>query len=337
MAGDLDSIAARKRLAMVGVAKNCGKTTTLNYLAKRRRQLGLAAPSLISIGIDGESKDVLLGTAKPAIAITAGQWVASAEGALRQSTATFEYVAATGFKTPLGEVLIACAIDSGTVLLAGLRHRQEVAAVVDRLAQLGPGPVWIDGAYGRVAGAHPTLSPAAMVSTGAVAGKDVADVVARTDYLLSRLGLPEVNDAILRQAIVAAVDERKIYGVTDSGQLSPLGEASAVVAMAEVERRWSTLAAIAIFGVVSNGVLEKLLALGAGRELIVPDGTVIHADADLWRRFRQAWKVSVWRPIEVVGLSVNPQHVAGAGIDAAALMAGLDKAFGRWPVFNPLQ
>ena len=41
------------RCALVGVAKNCGKTTTLNALARRQRELGRVV-GLISIGVDGE-------------------------------------------------------------------------------------------------------------------------------------------------------------------------------------------------------------------------------------------------------------------------------------------
>ena len=62
------------RLALVGVAKNCGKTTTLNYLLGSGVCSGRVV-GLVSIGIDGESADLLIGTKKPPIHVAAGQWV----------------------------------------------------------------------------------------------------------------------------------------------------------------------------------------------------------------------------------------------------------------------
>src|SRR5690554_2852378 len=80
-----------RRLAVVGVAKNCGKTTTLNALIEKHRDRPVG---LVSVGIDGEQSDVLLGTEKPAIVVEEGHWVVSAEQALSRSTAPLEYVEA---------------------------------------------------------------------------------------------------------------------------------------------------------------------------------------------------------------------------------------------------
>ncbi len=333
----LDEIAGRDRLAIVGVAKNCGKTTTLNVLMRRRRELGLAPPALVSIGIDGEAKDVLLGTEKPPVVVAEGQWVATAEGAIGQSTARFEYIHATGFRTPLGEIMVGRAVDEGTILLAGLRHRAEVKAVVDLMAERGPGAVWIDGAYGRVAGAHPELTEAVVVSTGAVAGPDIGAVAERTADLVSRLTIPAVEDGDHRRALEHAVDEGCLYVVLCDGSVEPLGSESAVVALAGARSDWSDVEAVAVCGLVSDRVLEELLTIQPAGHLLVPDGTVIHAGAGLWRRFRRSWKIWALSTSAVVGLGFNPTCVTGRTVDADGLRAALEEGCPQIPVFNPLQ
>lgn len=332
------SIASLERLAVVGVAKNCGKTTTLNRLLNRRRREEKTLPALVSAGIDGESEDVLLGTEKPPIIVEKDQWVATAEKALRASTAHFEYVENLGVSTPLGEVFVCRALDGGEVALGGLRHRRELIGAIEQLAKWGPGPVWIDGAYGRVMSAHPEVSPAVVVATGAICGDDVRDVVRATAELVSRLEIPIVdgNDTMGQKAIERAVDDGRVVVVSD-GEEVVLQTASAVVGLEELAEKWSsTVDAVAIPGLVSDRVAEELLALGGGRRLYVPDGTVIHAEATLWETLRGQWDVRAARSVDVVAISYNPTSVTGSSVDPRRLNAALSEQFCEVPVFDAM-
>lgn len=334
----IDEIAGRERLAIVGVAKNCGKTTTLNFLLHRRRELGLEPPALVSVGIDGESKDLLLGTEKPSIHVRRRQWIATAEGVIERGTAAVEYVAATGFSTPLGEVLICRVRDEGTILLAGLGHRRQVVTVTEKMVRLGAQAVWIDGAYGRVIGAHPDLSDAVIISTGAVIGSDVEMVAEKTRDLVSRLALPEVTRSGDRIAIEGAIEKGRPFIVDGEQGVQPLETTSALLDLEPLlERQNAALEAVAISGLVSDRVLESLISLGRGFRLLVPDGTVIHADEDLWRRFCESWKVLALRPGRVVGISYNPTSVTGRRLDGQLLKAAIENECSQSTAFNPLQ
>ncbi len=332
----IDDIAKRERLAIVGVAKNCGKTTTLNHLLELRRRHKWAPPSLVSAGVDGESDDVLLGTEKPPILVRPGQWVVTAEAALRTSTARFEFVDTLGFRTPLGEVFLCRTLEGGTVLLGGLCNRQELIRAVELLAAAGPGAVWVDGAYGRVVGAHPDVAPSVVVATGAICGGDIAEVVEKTQDLVSRLGLAAIDDddTMGRRAIECAVEEGCV-ALVDDGEVVALETASAVVGLEELAKRWgSTTKAVAIPGLVSDRVVEELLALGEHR-LYIREATAIHVDEQLWRRFSRAWDVRVARAIEVAAISYNPTSVTDVGVDASLLETALCDRFDGIAVFDP--
>ena len=335
----IDDIAGTRRLAIVGVAKNCGKTTALNRLMQLRRRLGAAPPALVSAGIDGEPKDLLLGTEKPPVFVAEDQWVATSEAAIRQSTARFEYVKSLGFTTPLGEVFVCRVLEAGEVILSGLRHRRELVDAVESLAQSGPGPVWVDGAYGRVVGAHPDVAGQVVVATGAICGRDVSEVVDKTDDLVSRLGIATIDDGDERgrEAMDRALEEGCVVVVDgDEGVLS-LQTASAVVGLEELAQRWSpTVEAVAIPGLVSDRVVEELLALGTGRRLYVADPTAIHTEAALWHRLRKSWDVRAARTTEVVGISYNPTAVTGFSLDPGRLKQALRERFPDRPVFDPL-
>ncbi len=307
----------------MGVAKNCGKTTTLNGLLARRRRLQLEPPALLSIGVDGEDRDLFLKTSKPSIEVVAGQWVVSAQGALNRSDVRVEYVRELEGTTPLGPVFICRAMERGKVVLGGLRHRREVARAVGALEDLGVEAIWVDGAYGRVMGAHPDVSPAALVATGAIAGRDEAEVADKTAALVQRLGCAAMErhteeataiEALLRQGQLGVVGDQGVVAMETSSALMGLDE---VAALAPRARR-----GVVIPGVVSEGIVEALLGMGKGR-LYVSDPTVFQVDVGPWERLVGAWDPRVWRSVEVVGVSVNPTSVTGRAMSRRALFAEL--------------
>ena len=65
-----------KSMSIVGMCKNAGKTTMLNWLLTGGHLRGTLG--LTSIGRDGESTDVVTGTEKPGIFVKEGTLIATA-------------------------------------------------------------------------------------------------------------------------------------------------------------------------------------------------------------------------------------------------------------------
>ena len=335
---DIADVAAASRLSVVGTAKNCGKTTTLNALLEHRRRQQLPMPALCSVGIDGESTDALLGTDKPPIRVTPDQWVVSAEQALRRSTARFEYVRSMGHRTPLGEVFVCRVIAAGTAILGGLRHLQDLRRAIELLEDLGIDDIWIDGAYGRLIGTHPDLADGAVVATGAVVAESVDGVVDATTNLVSRLDRPAISDPLHRTAIEQAIARDRVMVVDDEGDIDELHAESALLGLDELDDLWeATTRAVAIPGLISDRVAEELLALGRDHTLLVPDPTVLHIDDSLWRRLRNQWDIRSLRAADIAGISYNPTSIDGRRLDSRLLRRDLGNIRPSTPVFNPLQ
>ena len=105
-----------KTMSIVGMCKNAGKTTMLNWLLTAGHLRGTLG--LTSIGRDGESTDVVTGTEKPGIFVREGTLIATAKDMLRLGDVTKEILMTTGIPTPLGEVVIMRARSAGYVQLA---------------------------------------------------------------------------------------------------------------------------------------------------------------------------------------------------------------------------
>ena len=85
-----------KRLSIIGMEKNVGKTTVLNKLIE---DIGLQKTiGLTSIGRDGEDTDVVTNTHKPRIYVNQGTIIATARDCLRNCDVTKEILYITDFQ-----------------------------------------------------------------------------------------------------------------------------------------------------------------------------------------------------------------------------------------------
>jgi len=75
-----------KTMSIVGMCKNAGKTTMLNWMLTGGHLRGTLG--LTSIGRDGESTDVVTGTEKPGIFVKEGTLIATAKDMLRLGDVT---------------------------------------------------------------------------------------------------------------------------------------------------------------------------------------------------------------------------------------------------------
>jgi hypothetical protein len=104
-----------RRLALVGLAKNTGKTETLATLLAEHAAAGVTV-GVTSIGRDGEERDVIDARIyKPRVHLQAGSLVASTGELLSASGVAHEGLLRTGVRTPLGEVALARLSEPGMI------------------------------------------------------------------------------------------------------------------------------------------------------------------------------------------------------------------------------
>ena len=116
-----------KRLSIIGMEKNVGKTTVLNKLIE---DIGLQKTiGLTSIGRDGEDTDVVTNTHKPRIYVNQGTIIATARDCLRNCDVTKEILYTTDFSTPMGDIIILRAISAGYVDIAGPSYNAQIKVI----------------------------------------------------------------------------------------------------------------------------------------------------------------------------------------------------------------
>jgi len=327
-----------RSVSVVGLAKNAGKTVALNSLIRqanaKRITLGLS-----SVGYDGEKIDLVSRLAKPRIEVEEGTLLATAAATLERATASLEIISATNFVTALGEVLLVRSREGGLVEIAGPDSYREMGECIARLAQLGSGLVLIDGALDRIGGAAPTLTEAAILSTGAVVGGNINRILSRTLHVVHLFGLPEVSDEELRAQAARAMQSGRLCLVTakDLRELpfcSALGHAAAVADSLPGDEPCTLI----VPGAITETLLNELAArprLCRNISLICKDPTHIFALPEVWQKYvGRGGKVVVLKNIRLLAVTVNPTAPRGRSYAPVEFANEMADALHPLPVYD---
>ena len=326
-----DLIAPARRVAVVGLAKNTGKTETLNAILRELAQRGQTV-GVTSVGRDGEARDAIDNRIeKPCVRMVTGSLVATTDALLRASMASYDLLEETGVRTPLGRVLVARLHEECAVEVAGPSAARDVRTVADAMLTYGAERVLIDGAIDRRAASSPAVSDGLVVATGAVLGEGIEEVVARTRDAVDLVRLPELSDEWVR-ALVASRSEDLLVGVAGVEPIVLHPRFALTATARELEQLvWEnpTVRHLVVRGALHEPLLRELLDGGHGRELkiVVADSTrvFISEQSSAWYR-RQGLAIMVSSPINLCAVTVNPVAPCSHSFESRQLRSSLGAA-----------
>lgn len=305
-----------KRVAIVGLAKNAGKTTVLNALSKLSSSRSLPA-GLVSIGVDGEERDAWSGRPKPPVLVSAGTLVATAGPCLDADPGTWEVLEEIPVRSLLGPVFLARAVRPGSVKLAGVTSAKGIDRVLEGFQRHGARLALMDGAYDRKAAAHPLRADGVVLVAGASAGRTLEAVVRRTEEWVRIFNLPPCEDPLLKKAGERALLEGRPVGIVGEG-IEPFPLPSLLVdrgrLTAAVESRpWS---ALAIPGALTDRTLSRLTECRWTRPLLLSSPTHAFFSLRTLRAFlRAGGEIGYLERARLIGVAVNPVSSEGGCLD----------------------
>ena len=191
----IDQILQCKTLSITGMAKNTGKTVTLNYLLDQLKVLHKVI-SVTSIGIDGEKTDQVTQTEKPEIELYDGTIFVTSEYHYRQRLLLSEILDLSEESTSLGRLVTARVLQASKVILSGPATTGGVRRVLDRMGEYGVDLTIVDGALSRKSHASPTIADGLILSTGAAIAPDLNTIVKKTSELHDLMQLPEYETSM---------------------------------------------------------------------------------------------------------------------------------------------
>jgi hypothetical protein len=323
-----------RALALVGLAKNTGKTETLAAILREHAAADTQV-GVTSIGRDGEEHDVIDARIdKPRVQLQRGSLVATTGALLRSSGIEHERLVQTGVRTPLGEVVLARLSEAGAIEVAGPNAAADLRAVSDAMLELGAEQVLIDGAIDRRAASSPAVADGLVMATGAILSEDIEAVVTATSDAVDLARLPLADRGKCESGEAGGGDR-----VTLERRLALTAEPAEIAAMLREQPHANTFF---VDGALSERFLEGLLAARterAGRELRIvagdPTKVFLSRRGPRWYA-RQGISIEVLQTIELKAITVNPLAPQSHRFDSQTLRELIGSAVTDVPILDVL-
>ena len=330
-----DLIENFRTISIIGMGKNTGKTTTLNYILSETRDLYTFG--LTSIGRDGEEYDSITFTGKPQIYVERGTYIATAKQTFFNSEITKEIIATTGINTSMGEIIIAKALNGGYVDLAGPSINIQMKEVCSQLLNMGCQKILIDGALNRKTQASPSVSEGTILTTGAALSMNIDETVEKTVFTVRLLSTKTEKDKEILSIIKSIMDKSRIGFIYRDKTFKTLEVLTSLESSKEIVENIDDATHVVIKGVISDKLIEGIMSSTKKHKnvsFIVEDGTKLFLSSSTYDKFKKMGGIfKVVEPITIICVTSNPVSPYGYEYDNNELLDKLRTGI-NLPVFD---
>ncbi len=326
-------------LAIIGLAKNAGKTVALNTLIREAGKADVKL-AIASYGRDGEDIDVITLKEKPLIFIPPDTYFVTAEKLFEKSSLQGSVVIDTGMDTLLGKVKIYKSGAIGnSVELAGVNRGSRMMKIKELLPE-DTELFLIDGALDRRSSAIPSLTHGMVLATGAVVGNTVDLIVQRTMDEVERFTLLPCPDGQVSRAAGRILGNGQ-SGLIRNGEIIALSDNSFGQTIVPAHYRVESGDFLVYSGALTDSAAEEIIYEYKASDctLIVRDGTRIfisRRNINLLKKNRI--RLCVFEPIKLIALTINPYSPYDFRVDSDLLLdnmrESLKKSGIEIPVFD---
>lgn len=325
-----------RTLSIVGMSKNAGKTTALNYLIEEADDDGISL-GVTSTGRDGESTDLVTGTDKPRVYLYEDTIVSVPTQLYHLSEAGLEILRKSNYRTSLGEMLICRVSESGYVQIAGPVATADTKKMCEEMFEMDVDLVIIDGAIDRKSIAAPDTSDGIILSAGAVLSRNLKTVVQETAHIVNIYRTEELQNEHLRDLLKDVIKIDRVTVIDRDSKISTLDINTGLGASKYIDEAiGENTEYVYIPGAFTQSVIShidpnKLKQI----TFILKDPTRIFFDSVTWKRLlKKGLTLKVLKNIDVAAVTVNPYSPEGYSFDSITLKKAMEEVITDIPVID---
>ncbi|HPJ90191.1 MAG TPA: hypothetical protein PK466_04475 [Thermotogota bacterium] len=291
-----------KVISIIGLEKNTGKTTFLNYLLEGLNEIN-SNPLVLSIGRDGEDQDRLENTKKPRIKIFKGQYFISIDSLISNS-ASIEVLDSFNYSVSGSTLFLARARQDTCVELINPGSIDFVREIIESVQkQFHISPVLIDGALDRKSHASSRITDGVFICSGSQVEGTIDEILKKTEILVDRLEKRECNDEIKK--VIQSDMSLSGYLVIRDGKIV-YSDKNTLLEMNSPEKGLHDGDTIYTTGMLTNSSAVKLLNSDKKISIVVDDGTKLMIDRSTEKRLsRNGVNLYLQYSIQVYGIILN--------------------------------
>ena len=318
----IEDILKYKSISFVGMEKNAGKTQTLNYVLSRLRTFSKTI-ALTSIGVDGETTDIVTLTSKPEIEIYPNTTFITSQALYPQREIVSAIEEVSTQTTALGRLIKAKAITQGKILLAGPSDTVNLKKLIEKLEK-NTDLILIDGALSRKTFGSPSITQAMILSTGASLSASLNVVVKKTKFIYQMTQLPQYEGKHSEQLQQI---ENGIYAITDEGIID-LKIPSLMMIDKYKDKIFDSGTKLFIAGALNDKFIQllKIQKNPQEIEIIIKDFTKIFAQEDnVIQYLYKGGQIKVLDQTNLIAITANPISPTGYNFNNQEMLDALRK------------
>lgn len=318
----IEDILKYKSISFVGMEKNAGKTQTLNYVLSRLRTFSKTI-ALTSIGVDGETLDIVTNTSKPEIEIYPNTTFITSQALYPQREIVSAIEEVSNQTTALGRLIQARAITQGKILLAGPSDTISLKKLIEKLEK-NIDLILIDGALSRKTFGSPSITQAMILSTGASLSASLNVVVKKTKFIYQMTQLPQYEGKFAEQLQQI---ENGIYAITDEG-IEDLQIPSLMMIDKYKDKIFACGKKLFVAGALNDKFIQflKIQKNPQEIEIIIKDFTKIFSNEDNTLQYlSKGGKIKVLDKANLIAITANPISPTGYHFNNEEMLDALRK------------
>ena len=319
----IEDVLKYKSISFVGMEKNAGKTQTLNYVLSRLRTFSNLKLAISSIGVDGETLDIVTSTSKPEIEIYPNTIFITSQSLYNQKEIVSAVEEVSKDYTALGKLITARAITQGKVLLGGPSDTKNLKKLLEKLEK-DTDLILIDGALSRKSFGSPTITDAMILSTGASLSASLNVVVKKTKFIYQMTQLPQYQSTLAEQLQNI---ENGIYAITEEGIVDL--EIPSLMMIDKYKDKIFTYGKRLFVAGALNDKFVQLLKIQKNPqeiEIIIKDFTKIFAQEDnVIQYLYRGGQIKVLDQTNLIAITANPISPTGYNFNNEEMLDALRK------------
>ena len=309
-------------IGIMGLAKNAGKTTTLNKIIEIYPELRIG---LTSIGLDGEPLDQVNFLPKPAIWVRPNMMVATAKTCLDASNVAWKLMNQTKYMTPLGPIMMVEILSAGTMMIAGPTTNLELSNIVLEMKKHCE-KILIDGAFNRMTFSSIHVMEGVVLASGASYHDELDETLRHTQDLINLFSAPQTSYLISEKIAISIFSGHEVFTYSDK-RLDTLEQM--------IVKCKQPIQALYVRGALTSKVMDILIESNLNNCVLIID------DPSKWmasqRHFRALShyniQLEVVRSFPILMVTINPFNPHGMPYDEQEMMKRFKSAI-QVPIFN---
>jgi len=289
-------------ISIIGMDKNVGKTTLLNFLLKELQNRHV--PTLVlSIGRDGEANDSVENTSKPPIIIYKGGCFLTIKELIR-TPSSIEILECFNSKVSGSKIILGHALQDTQIQLVNPANQKVLSEMIRiSLERCGGGTVFIDGALDRLSHGSSSLIDGVFVCAGVQSEGDLSEIIKKTRLLISHLQ-NEVCDKKIKQLILKQALEKGTLLIRNEEIIDCIQ--GTLIDTTDLDEKIKNNDIIYTTGVITDKIINRFIEREQIITMVLIDGTKAHISQRYCAiMHRMGIRLQIINRIPVYGLSIN--------------------------------